>query len=1504
MTKRKMTRREFIQTTTVAGVSTVMGIPFLGDTSKEFAQQQGKIPLEHLDGEIPILFFPVKVETRFRLLQNQMADKKEQEALLVRFFPDEIAYTNIYEPITKKEQEAGKTFWKRMKEIEDSMPTFYLHAWEEYQRQSNGKSVNYEEIRKKVVEAQSFEFLKNSDTLLFDYFMSVRNIDGLVEQNRLAAWTSLAKFYGHGRAGWIANCTHKSYAKSIITKVDEKAIHGAFTKILPTAFTVTIFDKDWKESISFTGNSIKSLNVSGVIKLQPNLNKDDVTTIKKDGNNLNFKGEVEWVQKFDKACESGMAMAIKIKDNKIVGSKIDILTGINIVVAGVKAFSNEDKSKISFEAESKILVEELFKSHHYSNEGIELLKYGTATNNTEGENSYYDSRNKNFELSYRAHIDPLIRGLQTNTNKDKFDQYFDSELLDKALGLSSKITYQGWQNTEYMDASRIISQNIVDNNTDDKSIFYSHRNNNGNGICITGRGSLPPIRVGDQPYGILPIGNRDENANSLLENTIKSIIKNQSTNEQDIKSNTDKGFKKLINQTPVSYSIKKIELEGKIKDLRNNPELNLSEIDLQGVVLGGVKNRTNSEIIRMVQEMFDVAAYRADALENHLLEKRLYANREKKKTGLYIGNYAWVEDLKPNTNIKEVEKKQVHQDLQNLKIYDDLKDGGFIHAPSNAQAVAAAILRTAYLKNDNSKEPNIDKFEINLTSERVRDAYRIISAIQSGMTLAEVLGYQFERGLHDVGLHRYIQSFREKYRGGDNIIKGSNEKDIFMSVLNGESLAKDSPANVMNIFMKDLPNGEKPNGNEIQLFQKEYDKILNVKDALGDLTIAEGIYQSVLNNTEASGSALKNINEGKYPHQFEFMQTPQTGSQITHKVMLLLNKTEPVEYKDNNIRAYLEPEIDNWLTTILGTPSELLKDFSIVFKTKSLSDVVVFKSEMEDMIKKLRTIDLFYLLSDVRILNSKENNKLFNVLKYAASKIAYQKVIDFRFYDTTSIEIYCNHTPVYKKFSLICQLRNILSKGRALDSEDFISNDSLKQNYQLQQLKEYRNHLKTFDKFHKSILEKSNEIEDIINNNATNKSNVQVPFHEQNISYSDLKKIQSHLEFFNYLHFDSVLPYLYSNIDYEDYVEIQEIAKMDDEKAYSLSSKKRNFRKVLRSTSLQSATSFTNIYDTQPVSVKNIDDQKSIEKNSYEYINLLTKASALLKTLKSKELECYNLKSQFETIIQQSNISEMMLLKKEIAFFEDAFKVYLGKEFVFIPKCSVIEVQMNALKKFQILDYINIKLTLPNPQTSMNKWLAGLSKVRPNMKSLELAQTIDGALNTKDNLKCYPVQTNDRFSGSILPDNSLNESNNEGKWVGMDFIQQPRSGTNKLPSKDYTSILFVHNMPKEIPDLSKSSKGILIDEWTEMIPNKTETTAIAFNYDQPNNEPGQALLLAIADKTWNWEKIITNLKETFTERVKTRHWMCDEVWLNNVQNKEILTLGEIVTNLKIEPKSK
>jgi hypothetical protein len=38
---------------------------------------------------------------------------------------------------------------------------------------------------------------------------------------------------------------------------------------------------------------------------------------------------------------------------------------------------------------------------------------------------------------------------------------------------------------------------------------------------------------------------------------------------------------------------------------------------------------------------------------------------------------------------------------------------------------------------------------------------------------------------------------------------------------------------------------------------------------------------------------------------------------------------------------------------------------------------------------------------------------------------------------------------------------------------------------------------------------------------------------------------------------------------------------------------------------------------------------------------------------------------------------------------------------------------------------------------------------------------------------------------------------------------------------------------------------MLVDEWTEVIPNRTETTGIAFRYDPPDAAPPQAILLAV-----------------------------------------------------------
>jgi hypothetical protein len=59
--------------------------------------------------------------------------------------------------------------------------------------------------------------------------------------------------------------------------------------------------------------------------------------------------------------------------------------------------------------------------------------------------------------------------------------------------------------------------------------------------------------------------------------------------------------------------------------------------------------------------------------------------------------------------------------------------------------------------------------------------------------------------------------------------------------------------------------------------------------------------------------------------------------------------------------------------------------------------------------------------------------------------------------------------------------------------------------------------------------------------------------------------------------------------------------------------------------------------------------------------------------------------------------------------------------------------------------------------------------------------------------------------------------------------------------------------------------GLLIDEWVEVVPSSSETTGLAFHYDQPNSTAPQAILLAVpADqrKVWDLDTLETIVQET------------------------------------------
>ncbi len=81
---------------------------------------------------------------------------------------------------------------------------------------------------------------------------------------------------------------------------------------------------------------------------------------------------------------------------------------------------------------------------------------------------------------------------------------------------------------------------------------------------------------------------------------------------------------------------------------------------------------------------------------------------------------------------------------------------------------------------------------------------------------------------------------------------------------------------------------------------------------------------------------------------------------------------------------------------------------------------------------------------------------------------------------------------------------------------------------------------------------------------------------------------------------------------------------------------------------------------------------------------------------------------------------------------------------------------------------------------------------------------------------------------------------------------------------DEDKLLYTGHFPDGFDETARQA-GLLLDEWTEVIPSRTEDTGLAFHFDRPNSEPPQTLLLALpADhgEGWTWDDLVDSIRET------------------------------------------
>ena len=361
-----------------------------------------------------------------------------------------------------------------------------------------------------------------------------------------------------------------------------------------------------------------------------------------------------------------------------------------------------------------------------------------------------------------------------------------------------------------------------------------------------------------------------------------------------------------------------------------------AELEATRASLGILSKLSTAHLERLLAEHLDLCSYRLDAWLNGLLYQHLcdrqrlmrieldgedYHSLRSGGRGVYIGAYGYLEDLRPATPRQPVPSEQIPAGFEEGAPLQFAPDNqGYIHAPSLAQSTGAAILRNARLTHKGS--PNQGMMSVNLSSARVRRAQWYLEGMRTGQSAAALLGYQFERGLHDGHLDQYLGLFRQQFPYQvDPATQPPNTPVAARNVVNGKLLVEANQAKGFPYGITELNAAPAQDQNAIRgIVQATADAL----DAVADLALAEGVYQAAQGRHERAAAILDAVNRGAYPPEVEFVRTPRSGSALTVTIGLGLS-TAPaaLQWATSAPRAVSEPRLNAWFDQVLGDPADI-----------------------------------------------------------------------------------------------------------------------------------------------------------------------------------------------------------------------------------------------------------------------------------------------------------------------------------------------------------------------------------------------------------------------------------------------------------------------------------------------------------------------------------------------------------------------------------------------------
>lgn len=806
--------------------------------------------------------------------------------------------------------------------------------------------------------------------------------------------------------------------------------------------------------------------------------------------------------------------------------------------------------------------------------------------------------------------------------------------------------------------------------------------------------------------------------------------------------------------------------------------------------LGILNNLPTEELSYLLTEHIDSCSYRLDAWLTGLVNRRLTQQRAVNKTGIYLGAYGWIEDLRRDTK-QAADAAEVPTGLspEGVPVYKDKDNDGFIHAPSLNHAISAAVLRAAYRANFSEEDIN-NRLAVNLSSSRVRMALTLIDGVQNGLQIGAILGFQFEKGLHErykvVELDKFILPFRNAFplvvpvkdnaQNGKAPTYNSHVVDG-MALLNKiydavkwldfpsdktmfEVLTDPAFATTLK-WLRDLVTTNGGGNTEYAQIVKEIDRMADALDALGDVAVSESVFQVVQGNYVRASAVMNSLAQGRNIPDPQIVETPRSGTVVTQRVVLNFpphqSFTKPAGWAAAaSPRAEAEPTLNAWLAGIIGNPATL-KCYAEHKTGGTDSPIEIAELSLNEL--NLQPLDYLFLSANEADLKQfiayKLREKISLTNDAVVTVILNQRLAEW---DTT-IHAF------YEQEHLLTQLRNILLQARAIGAEQLVQTSAAP--------------------------------------DANNPGNHKVAQYKGRADAA-------------LAGLTAAVNALTANAALKDLLDAKKVLEAPDDE---LSNPQFDLMKqfLLK----------VNQYGV-PNSVPGLLFQQAADKKdaSQKYLQQTIQAYRQTKD---------RLKQANDVI---GKINNKTSDKQKLSYYQDVFKILFGKAFVSLPLYTPTNYQQ-IREQITAPDADNIIRSDKN--MVMAEWLQSVAKVRPKMGALEM---LDMTLLSSDaGISLLPVQ--------------LNHSPGD-YWLGIEYPD------SYVPGEDKLSLIMINPHLWTQPAVVEQV-GIALDEWMEIIPNKTETTGITLNYNQPNAVPPQSLLLAVSPVltgAWKWEDLVYTLLDT------------------------------------------